>query len=264
MKATRWVIQNNLIAENDLKQIQQACRDIDVEFQEVIIEPFSDQLPEIILDEKINIYYGSTTMMYNVYHQMNKPIGLFFDEELFSMKKYLDVWGYFMLNSCAEITSLKEFSKEDHNPESLWFIRPDADDKSFNGQVMSFQQIIDWKDNIINYDNVFFNEDSLILVGPPYRVEKEWRCFVVDGKVVSASQYREDFRLKKVAGCPEEVVKFVEDRCKEFMPNPVFAMDIALCGGEYFIIECGCMNSVGWYSADIGKIVRAVTEFVQN
>lgn len=36
-------------------------------------------------------------------------------------------------------------------------------------------------------------------------------------------------------------------------------MDIALCGGEYFIIECGCLNSVGFYDSDIHKIVEAVS-----
>lgn len=260
----RWVIQNNLISDNDLQKVKQACSDIDVEFQEVEVIPFSDQLPDILLDDKINIYYGSTSLMYNIYHQLDRPIGLFFNEPLFSMKKYMDMWGNHMLNADAQTTTLREFSGQDHDLESVWFIRPDADDKSFNGQVMSFQQILDWHKNITTYDNVIFDADSSIIVGPPYNVEKEWRTFVVDGKVISSSQYRENFNLKKVPGCPDDVIEFVEARCQEFVPHKIFVMDVALCGGEYFIIECGCMNSVGFYLADIGKIVRAVSEFVVN
>ncbi len=43
-------------------------------------------------------------------------------------------------------------------------------------------------------------------------------------------------------------------------------MDIALCGGEdeYYIIECGNMNSVGFYHADIKKIINSVTEYILN
>ena len=71
---TRWVIQNNLISENDLNQMQQTFKDIGVDYQEVLIIPFSSELPDIIIDEKINIYYGSTTFMDNLYNKLNKEI----------------------------------------------------------------------------------------------------------------------------------------------------------------------------------------------
>jgi hypothetical protein len=38
-------------------------------------------------------------------------------------------------------------------------------------------------------------------------------------------------------------------------------MDIGLCGEDLYIIECGCMNSAGFYDADIDKIVQSVTEY---
>lgn len=38
-------------------------------------------------------------------------------------------------------------------------------------------------------------------------------------------------------------------------------MDVCFSDNEYFIVECGCMNGAGFYSADIGKIITAVTEY---
>lgn len=264
MKNIRWIIQNNLIAENDLKEVQRACTEMGIEFTEVMVLPFSGELPKFSVDDNIeNIYYGATSFINNVYHQFNKPKGIFFDEDKFSMENYLNIWGEHMLSSEAKITTFKEFWKEDHLDESLWFVRPDGDNKIFDGDVRSFGTIKTLIENSTKTDNLDFSEDTKIVVGPPYNIEKEWRNYIVDGKVVTSSLYRKNFRLNKNRyDAPEEMIKFVEDRCKEYMPHKIFAMDIALCGGDYYIIECGCLNSVGLYHSDIYKIVKSVSEYV--
>jgi len=80
MKNIRWVIQDNLISEQDLKALQNSAKDIGCEVEEVLIHPFLKKLPEFTIDEKVNIYYGSTTFMQNIYTLLNKPLGLFYDE----------------------------------------------------------------------------------------------------------------------------------------------------------------------------------------
>ena len=263
MKNIRWIIQNNLIHENDLKAIQTTCKQLNIEFEEILVVPFSPEIPKFTIDDKTNIYYGSTTLMYNIYHQHNKPKGLFFDDAKFSMENYINVWGQYMLNSDAQVTTFKEFGKQTHADDSLWFVRPDADDKSFNGDVRTFKEIIDWSKTFAIFDNVELSEDTKIIVSTPWNIKKEWRTYIVDGKVISASLYRKDFRLNKSnTDVPADMIRFVEDRCKEYMPHKIFAMDIALCGDEYYIIECGCMNSVGFYAADISKVVHAISEHV--
>lgn len=276
MKNIRWIIQNNLIAENDLNEIQNACKDMGVEFEEILVIPFSSELPEFIKDDKTNIYYGSTTLMYNVYKHLNKPEGLFFNEESFSIENYIKVWKDYMLNSEARTLAFKDFVLENNADDSLWFIRPDADDKSFNGETKTFKDIKDFLEGVIKSNKFMADEglippdicvtgDTMVMVGPPYNIKKEWRNYIVDGKVVASSLYRKNFRLNKSRhDVPEDMIKFVEDRCKEYMPHKIFAMDIALCGDGYYIIECGCLNSVGFYDADIPKIVRSVTEYISK
>jgi len=261
----RWVIQNNLIAENDLKSIQNTCKEMGTEFEEVIVIPFSDEIPKFTIDSKINIYFGSTTFINNIYRQYNKPVGVFYDDKVFSMENYLNVYGKHMLSYGAKITTFKEFTKEDHKDEDLFFVRPDADDKSFNGEVWEFSKIKNWHQNFIKYDNANLDENTKILVGDAWNIEKEWRNYIVNGKVASSSLYRKNFRLNKSKeNIPQDMIQFAEDRCKEYAPHDIFAMDIALCGGEYFIIELGCLNSVGFYAADIPKIVKEVTEFISK
>lgn len=263
MKNIRWVIQQNLIAENDLEAIRQVCNDMAIAFEEIQVIPFSSEVPEFTKDEKVNIYYGSTTLMYNIYRQLDRPRGLFFDEQAFTSANYLAAWKEYMLNYGAKVTTFREFSEEEHPPESLWFMRPDADDKSFNGDVRTFSDIQNFIANAVKYDNVILTGDTKILVGPPYRIDKEWRNYVVNGKVVTSSLYRKDFRLNKSRhDAPESMIQFVEARCREYTPHSIFAMDIALCGDQYYIIECGCLNSVGFYDADVAALVKAVSECV--
>ncbi len=114
------------------------------------------------------------------------------------------------------------------------------------------------------FDNTSLSLNSKIVVSEPYRLRYEWRLWIVDKKVVAASKYREDFKLKKKEGCPPEVIQFAEQRCIEYTPHDVFVMDIWETGDNYYIVECGCMNSAGFYHLDIGTIVSSVTNYFSN
>lgn len=269
MKKARWIIQDNLIAENDRNQFQQACDELDIEHHEVIVVPFSKELPEFPVDDDYeNIYYGSTTFMNNLYEQLDAPTGLFYDHETFSMENYINQWGEHMLNADARITTVYDWINYGDLDGEQYFVRPDGDGKEFDGTVGNKTELWTMLKRMVEYEGGVTN-DTKILVGEPYNIHREWRNYIVNGKVVTSSRYRNNFRLAKSGtDIPEDMIKFVEDRCKEYQPHDVFAMDIAEVkdDGEmrYFIIECGCMNSVGFYHADIKKYVEATTEYIKN
>jgi len=263
MGNVRWVIQNNLIAENDLNQVQESCKHIGVEIEEVLIVPFIDKLPKFKHSDN-NVYYGSTTFMNNVYKDL-KPKGLFYDDKEYTMENYIKQWGDHMLSSEARFTTINEFLNEDNDPEENWFIRPNGDGKEFDGQVAKFKNIKSWMDRVMQYD-INLDGDSKILVGPAYNIHKEWRNYIVGGEIVTSSLYRKDFKLSKSStDIPEDMLDFARERMKEYKPHDNFAMDICSThDGTYYIIECGCLNSVGFYHADIGKIVKSVTEWMEK
>lgn len=264
VKAIRWVMQNNLIAENDVEKMRKACKDLNIEFYEMTVLPFSPHLPDFPMDGIINIYYGSTTLMNNLYEKL-KPEGLFYNHETFSMENYIKQWGEHMLNSDARITTVSEFLVEDNDPEENFFIRPDGDGKEFDGQVAQFKNIGSWMERALNYESNL-TPDSKILVGPAYNIHKEWRNYVVNGRVVTSSLYRENFRLKKDGNdIPEDMLEFVKARIKEYEPAKVFAIDIASThDGTYYIIECGCINSVGLYDCNVPKLINKLQNYLTN
>jgi len=62
----------------------------------------------------------------------------------------------------------------------------------------------------------------------------------------------------------ENVDKDAYTFCKKmvnlFELNDAFVMDLALTENGYKIIECGCINSAGFYRADMQKLLIAIEE----
>lgn len=262
----QWVVQNNLTKPELMEDLKGACAAIEVDHIEVKVIPFSADLPDYP-EEKHSIFYGSTTMMYNVlekYKKSGRVPGLFFYEDTFTMENYFNKWGKHMLNYDAGISSFRELIKKEYNPDQLLFIRPNDDSKSFCGEVVEFNRVESWYNNLIGYENVKLDLDTKIVAGEPYNIKKEWRLWIVNKKVVSSSQYKDGQFLKKIKDAPVEVIEFAESRCNEYVPHDIFVMDICLCTDELFILECGCINSAGFYAADVYKIVEAVTDRYAN
>tara|TARA_R110000851_G_scaffold47424_2_gene115173 strand:- start:17813 stop:18622 length:810 start_codon:yes stop_codon:yes gene_type:complete len=265
----RLVMQNNLISENDLGQVQQACLEAGAEVQEIIITPFSEDIPEFTYNRK-NLYYGSTTLMYNIYNQLRKPLGLFYDHEKYLMSEYLHIWGDRMLNSNGLLMRLWIFFEEFDSYKGKFgngklFIRPNGDGKEFDGQVGTYEELKEMLERHVKYDNRLDN-DSKILVSPAYNIFKEWRLYIVGGEIITSSRYRKDFQLSKSRDdAPEEMLQFARECMEIHMPHENFAMDIASThDGEYYIIECGCLNSVGFYHADINKLFKAIVTWMEK
>jgi len=203
--------------------------------------------------------------MNNIYSNPSLRDGLFFNPENFRMDLYIIKWGELMLSNKAIVTTFKDLCAQNRPEEELIFIRPLDDSKLFNGQVKTFLEIKNWQKNIQVIKDNALTENTPILAGEPYKINKEWRNIIVEGRVVSSSRYYNGGYLSKSAtDIPEEVIELCEKACKIFTPHDVFAMDIAETGGEYYIIECGCFNSVGFYDMDIEKVVLAVHKYFKD
>ena len=262
-KNVQWVVQSNLTSHDDLLGLRTACKNEDIPFIEVKVIPFTEELPDFEINP-CNIYYGSTTFTNLIYKNEATRKGLFFDPETFSIENYINKWGKNMLNYEASITTFKNLIDCKYDSKKLLFIRPNDDSKSFAGEVKRFGEISDWYEKLKTISNINLSLESKIIVSEPYNLKSEWRLWIVNKKVVTASKYREYFKLSKEPGCPPEVVSFAEERCQQYTPHDVFVMDICLSGDDFYIVECGCMNGAGFYKADIGEIVKSVTGYFRD
>lgn len=268
MREIGWVVQNNLTSDRYVYDgFETVFKKHNIPYEFVQVIPFDENLP-IFNKERLNVFYGSTTMMNNVYRDISLRPGLFFNPDTFRMNVYFDKWGELMLNHGAVFTTFgKAKGLEDKfSMNEPLFIRPIDDSKSFTGQIMNLSDILDWKKKIVAIKDTALTEDTEIVVGIPYKINKEWRNFIVNGKVITSSRYMKNQQLSKDADdVPEEMIRLCEKACQIFQPEDIFVMDIAETGGEYYILECGCMNSAGFYNADIEKLVLSVQDYmIQN
>ena len=256
----QWVVQKKLTNHNDWSALEQACQKLGIPFIAINIIPFSNELPAFHRSPR-NIFYGSTTFNKLAFEDPQLKTGVFFHPESFSIDRYIREWGESMLNYGARGTTVEDLMRSDYDPDQLLFIRPDDDGKSFAGEVIQFADCVDWFGRVKAVENSGISPESKIVVGEPYNIGREWRLWCVNKKVIAASQYRNNFRLDKRQGCPDEVVEYAEQRCLQYTPHDIFVMDVCESGGDLYVVECNCMNAAGFYLADVEAIVRNVSGY---
>ena len=259
----KWVVQSNLGSSDDIEKLCTSCDDLGIPCEKVRAIPFSDELPDVAVGD-LTVFYGSTNFIGNIYRSNRWTPGVYFDEDTFKYSCWQKQYGERLLNSNAELITIKEFAEGNHKYAGEIFVRPDEDSKAFAGEIVEPEKFKEWCRGISSADDLSIKSDTRILIAEPVRLEFEWRLFVVDKRVSSGSQYRQDFRMSVCPDVPQRVVDFVESLSREWVPSDVFVMDIAESGGELFVIEINCMNSCGFYANDVQKIVQDVSRFIYS
>lgn len=254
-----------MVKENVLESIKKSLTKDDETWEEIEVIPFSNKLPEIKNKKAFNIVYGSTTLMLNAYQDMDYRRGVFYDPGKFQMKNYVSNWGKHVLNYSGRLIKLKEINQIKNETENRWFIRPNHDGKEFSGQVDTYDNLKKWSEKIIALRLPDFNEETEIWIAKPQIIDKEWRLFIIDNKIVSASKYLEKGELNESSiDLPKEMLDFAQERINEYKLAEVYVMDVAKVKGEYKIIECNCFNGTGFYDHDIGKIVNSINTLIRK
>lgn len=249
-----WVIQSNLGKEEDIQDLYNAVWSEGYRARLEKAIPFSEEVPDVPNDQRV-IFYGATNWINEIYKRDKWYPGAFFNpESIFTL--WNEKYGKHSLNYGADITTLEQFDETKYDEEI--FVRPVSDQKEFAGTVIKSREIREWADKL--QTDVPDFAKTPIVVAKTCGISNEWRLFMVDGKVSSGSRYRQHHKLSPSADIPHYVTVFAEERAMEYSPCPVFVMDIGQSANLY-VIEIGCFNSAGWYSSDIQKIVKDVSEY---
>lgn len=171
------------------------------------------------------------------------------DDISFGASTWQETLGNRMLNADGRVVLAREvpaiLAKGDAH------IRPNAEDKVFHARVFDLPQ---W--NSVVEERGLSPETSCWLssVKP---IKAEWRCWIVGGRLVEASQYRQDGQKAWVRGVPPEVTAFVEQVATTWLPAPCVVVDIADTAEGLRVLEFNPIHGAGWYAADVPTILRA-------
>ena len=251
-----WVIQDSPYHEEGHYVLKQTLERLELPFTEVKIVPFSHEMqPDPVCTNPI-IVMGSITLAKLAVERGWTP-GTFTNDN-FSYAAYLDFYGEHMLNNDAVICQFGRVTES--VPWNEFFIRPMLDMKQFGGMTMSFAAQQHWAESVAeieakNYTTI--DSRTMVVVAPLKDIAREYRFFIVDGKVVTGSQYKIGDRVVYNSQV-DDSWDFAQKMADLWQPARAFVLDIALVDGNYKVIEVNCINSAGYYAADVSKLVQAL------
>jgi hypothetical protein len=253
-----WVVQENLHREEGYESLKAAIRRYNLPHTEVKVVPFSHELiPVPKIDDKHVIVMGSYSLCVAANKLGWKP-GAFLNHNFTYYTCFL-YYGEHMLNGDGYICPLGEVPKHAEWPE--FFMRPNDDSKAFAGDIIHIDDCKEWIEKIRDIETKSYTTLDLkteVLIAPLKKIQKEFRFFVVGGKVVTGSQYKIGTRVHYDPVVDVEAAAYAQRMASVWQPADAFVLDVAYVNGEYKIIEINCMNAAGYYACDVSKIIQAV------
>lgn len=249
-----WVVQDNLYNEDGYVRFLDALERLNQQYDVVKVIPFShDTIPDVDYDEPV-IVMGSDSLVRCARRKGWTP-GAFTNDN-FDYRKWKENVGEYLLNFDGVVTRFGDVvpPEDDH-----FFIRPIFDFKIFAGSVITPDNFKSWQEKAVAYGDTL-NGDSLVVVSPVRKIYSEYRFFVVNGEVVTGSQYKIGHRVKSSSDVETPIIRFTKDMVNLWGPAEAFVIDIADTPDGLRVIEYNCINSAGFYACDCQQIVSALAE----
>jgi ATP-grasp domain, R2K clade family 3 len=196
-----------------------------------------------------SFFYGSTRIAELAATSGFRP-GAFFDAAWFNPQNWIGKRDD-LLNHEQRLTTIGDLRR--NWPTSPIFVKS-VEAKVLTGMILEGPDV-GW----FTKEYTHLKDDDSIVISPVAEIAQEWRFFVVDGRVVAGSQYKHDGvkRIREPIG--EGAWTRAHWMAEEWLPSPNIVMDICrLKSGEFKVVEFNCLNSSGWYNADILKVVLAL------
>ena len=223
------------------------------------------------------IYYGSIGLAKEIEKVNQWTPNTYTNSKYYDCSNYYPAFGNYLLNQDylmipkGDVIRQKEWIYYLEGEKNEVFIRPERGGKTFTGKSISKENLEDH----INSLNI--NDKDLCVISSPKEVYKEWRFLVVDGKIITGSQYRErkwdgktaEYVSRDVQDNVEQnmsVHQKAYDKAEEILANTNFqcdrawTLDICEHRGDFYMMEIGGFSCAGLYKMDLEKIVAKISE----
>jgi len=266
-----YILQENVFRESHYETIRNTLERFKLPFTVVRIFPFTDKivaledipdgpyelddLPEFIAPAGPVFVFGAVKLARVAAAKNWQPGSMLNENHDFMV--YREHYRENLLNWDSEILQVKDDIL--WAPGAVYFIRPTIDSKSFTGAVFTEMQWRDKKASCISQENSL-TWDSLIQVCKPKNIQKEIRFWVVDGRIVTGSQYRSGNKTVYDSFFEQEAAWFAQGMVNLYRLADAFVIDVCLSDGIWKIVECGCINCAGFYHSDVQRTIMALEE----
>ena len=165
-------------------------------------------------------------------------------------------WGDAMLNADSEVVRFAEVRFGGDR-----FVRPIEDTKAFTGAVFDWHSFAEWQERVVAHAEAIGSSltgDTLVQVATPKPISQEVRCWVVEGRVLTASTYRLGREVIHSNAVDALFVDFAAEQAARWSPERAYCLDVCDTPEGPRIVEINTVNSAGFYAADVQKLVMAL------
>ena len=223
-----WVIQENLHQERGHDDLMAALTRAGLSFSQHKVVPFSgDLIPDVSPAGPV-IVMGTYSMCRTAKRKGWAP-GCF-DAGVIPLKDQMDRWHGYMLNSDATIGKFGDIAPT----LDRFFVRPTADTKQFAGTVMGIDDFREWQRKVIALkldDGSGLTADTEVFYAAPKNIGVEYRLWVVDGEIVTASRYP-----KASPDIDPGALALGRQMVEKWSPLPAFVLDVCLVDYGWAIV----------------------------
>lgn len=226
------------------------------------VVPFVGELiPEpVITDPNAVVMFGAYSLWMNAEANGYWP-------GVFKLRPFIDeqVWHPYLLNGPDALRmTLRDVPKHLPDDGREWFLRPVDDGKEEPGNVKPAGDIIRMAEKILALDEEeipkgSLRHDTLLIFARPVRILREWRFWVIDGRIVTYSLYKEGSRVVHRHEIDEDVLAFAR---KMVAINPdysrAYVIDVCRTEEGLKLLETNCLNAAGFYAADLVRLAAAI------
>lgn len=259
----KWLIEDDAFPESVAPFIE-AVQQLGLEYKTITQQPFVRPNFQTLFDkDDCVIFYGSLGLAKKISKQTNWVPGVYYDVPKYNCTSYYAALGKFLLNGnyimlpFSELQRQKEFLFECVGQDRTVFIRPNRGDKIFTGKMVLKEEY----DKDIDYFGFGdIDPSELVIVSEPRNISNEWRFVVVDGEVITGSQYRENTRVAVAAEYPQAALDFAKNIVAVYNPEPAWILDVCRTDyNEHWIMEVGCFSCAGLYACNRTVIIEKIS-----
>lgn len=252
-----WILQSGYEHERGFGDLIEFLGRTKIPFSMHKIIPFVQEIEPDADPKGHVIVYGT----YGMRHLSKKKgwVPGSFDLADITYADHIKHWGSFMLNSDSIFCTFDEVPK--YLKDSPLFLRPVVDSKFFSGKLIEREEFMSWHHRVMDLkedDGSLVKGSTEVMLAVPKKIMAEYRTWIVDGKVVTASVYKRGGKFFQSDDVDHGVLWFAASRANEWGPSRAYVLDVALTENGLFIVETNTLNAAGLYAADVGKLVNAI------
>lgn len=247
-----YIIQENTFREENYDNLIFTLDKLNLPYEIVKVRPFIEDF-EFKTDRKDIFCFGSVKMS-RVAKKYNWYPGSLLNPN-HDFRVYSKYYKENLLNYDSEIIKFGDDVDKYH-----FFARPCEDTKTFTGKVFTKIEWNEFKERFFKSgQESSLNEDTEIQISSVKKVTKEFRFWIVGNKVVTGSLYRNGYWINYSDIVDEGALEFCKKMVDIYTIAEAFVMDVCEVliddKPEYKIVECGCINSAGFYKANLSKLI---------